>query len=126
MYTLVIIVHMAVSLLLITVILIQQGRGGGLLDSVSSIESIFGTKTNSFLTKTTTVLAILFITTCLGLTFLSTQRSKSLMERNRYLPNRTEKQNPVQTQIPTQASPNPQETKQSEKNQTIPLPDSKQ
>ncbi|MEW6170979.1 MAG: preprotein translocase subunit SecG [Candidatus Omnitrophota bacterium] len=81
MYTFVIVIHMIVSLLLITVILIQQGRGGGLLESISGIESLFGTKTNAFLTRTTAILATLFIITCLGLTFLSVQRSKSLMER---------------------------------------------
>lgn len=111
MYTFMIIIHMIVSVLLIIIILIQQGRGGGLLESAAGIESIFGTKTSSFLTKTTTILAVLFIVTCLGLTFLSVQRSKSLMEKAGAI------------SVPSQT----QETKTTpDANQTIPQTESKQ
>jgi preprotein translocase subunit SecG len=65
--------------LLIGIILIQRGRGGGLTESFSDVESVFGTKTNTFLTRTTTVLSILFFLTCLSLAFLSAQQSKSLL-----------------------------------------------
>lgn len=81
MYTLIIIFHVIVCLLLIAIILIQSGRGGGFLESFSGLDSFFGTKTNTFLVRTTAVLATLFLLTCLSLAFLSSQRSKSLIEK---------------------------------------------
>lgn len=84
MYIFVVIVHVIICFLLVGVILIQSGRGGGLADSFSSAESIFGTKTNSFLTRSTSVLAVLFIVTCVSLTFMSIQKSKSLMGRGSF------------------------------------------
>lgn len=111
MYTFVIVIHMIVSLLLITVILIQQGRGGGLLESISGIESLFGTKTNAFLTRTTAILATLFIITCLGLTFLSVQRSKSLMERTDSAPT-SSKIPEAKTMGETNQTPSPELPKQ--------------
>lgn len=79
MMGLVIVIHIIVCALLITIILIQSGRGGGLVDNFSGIESMLGTKTNAFLTKTTTVLSVLFFITCLSLAFLSLKQSRSLM-----------------------------------------------
>ncbi len=76
----IIVVHVIVCILLIILVLIQSGRGGGLVDNLSNIESMFGTKTNAFLTKSTTVLSTLFFTTCLLLAFLSLKQSRSLME----------------------------------------------
>lgn len=77
----VIAIHIIACVGLIFFILIQSGRGGGLIESFSSAESIFGTKTNTFLTKATTVLAIMFFITCLVLAFLSVQQNKSIVER---------------------------------------------
>lgn len=82
MLSLVIVLHIIISILLITIILMQSGRGGGLTESLAAgAESIFGSKTNAFMVRTTTVLAILFLLTTLSLAFLSTQRNKSLMEK---------------------------------------------
>ena len=79
MMGLLITVHVIVCALLIALILIQRGRGGGLAESFSDVESMFGTKTNAFLTRTTTVLSVLFFITCLSLAVLSIKQSKSLM-----------------------------------------------
>ncbi len=76
----VVVIHIITSLLLITVIMMQSGRGGGLTESLSGAESIFGTKTNSFMVRTTSVLAVIFLFTCIGLAVLSTQRNRSLIE----------------------------------------------
>lgn len=81
MLGIVITIHIIACIGLIFFILIQSGRGGGLIDSFSSAESIFGTKTNTFLTKTTTILAVVFFITCLLLAFLSVQQNKSIVER---------------------------------------------
>lgn len=80
MFSFVIAIHILACVLLILIVLIQQGRGGGLVDTFSSAESIFGTKTNTFLIKSTSVLAVVFFFTCLGLAFLSIQKTKSLIE----------------------------------------------
>lgn len=80
MISIIVAFHIIACVGLIFFILIQSGRGGGLIQSFSSAESIFGTKTNTFLTKTTTVLAITFFITCLSLAFLSIQQNKSIVE----------------------------------------------
>jgi len=78
----VIVLHILISILLIVTILMQSGRGGGLTEGLAAgAESIFGSKTNVFMVRATTGLAIAFLITCLSLAFLSTQRSKSLMDR---------------------------------------------
>ena len=76
-----IVIHIFVCIGLIFFILIQSGRGGGLIETFSSAESIFGTKTNKFLTKATTVFAVTFFITCLSLAFFSVQQSKSIVEQ---------------------------------------------
>lgn len=80
MTALLIAVHVVVCILLIGIILIQAGRGGGLVEGFSGVESMFGTKTSGFLTRTTTVLSVLFFVTCLSLAFFSAKQSRSLMK----------------------------------------------
>jgi len=74
--------HAVVSILLLVIILMQSGRGGGLTESFASAESMFGAKTNEFMVKSTTVIASLFLLTCLGLAIVSSQKGKSLMSSN--------------------------------------------
>ncbi len=76
----IILVHTFVCAALIIMVLIQKGRGGGLVDTLSGVESMFGTKTPAFLTRTTTILSIIFFLTCLSLAVLSLRQSKSLMK----------------------------------------------
>jgi len=73
--------HVLICILLIALVLIQSGRGGGLVENFSGVESIFGSKTNAFMTRTTTVLSILFFLTCLTLALLSVKQSRSLMRQ---------------------------------------------
>ncbi len=75
----IIILHAVICVALIGLVLIQRGRGSGLVESFSGVESMFGTKTNAFLTRATTVLSIFFVLTCLSLAVLSIKQSKSLM-----------------------------------------------
>ncbi len=79
MMSLVIGIHVTVCLILIIVILIQRGRGGGFIESFSGLESMFGTKTSEFLSRTTSVMAVIFFITCLVLAVLSLKESRSLM-----------------------------------------------
>jgi preprotein translocase subunit SecG len=79
MTTFLIVIHVIVCIALIGLVLIQRGRGAGLVESFAGVESMFGTKTNAFLTRTTTVLSVAFFITCLVLAVVSVRQSKSLM-----------------------------------------------
>lgn len=79
MMSFVIFIHVIACFILITLVLIQRGRGGGLVESFSGVESMFGTKTTAFLTRTTTIFSIVFFTTCLSLAVLSVKQSRSLL-----------------------------------------------
>ena len=72
-------IHVLACVVLIILVLIQRGRGAGLVESFAGVESMFGTKTSAFLTKTTTVMSVIFFITCLSLAVLSVKQSKSLM-----------------------------------------------
>ena len=94
----IIFLHILVCILISIVILMQSGRGGGLTEHFAAAESMFGAKTNVFLVKTTTVLAILFFMTCLSLALLSAKKEKSLMSNRRAVPTQSK---------PTAAQPQP-------------------
>ncbi len=72
-------IHVIVCLILVGIILMQSGRGGGLTEGFAAAESLFGAKTNSFMTKSTTILALVFMVTSVSLAYLTAQNSKSLM-----------------------------------------------
>jgi preprotein translocase subunit SecG len=91
MMSLVITVHVIACIFLITVVLIQRGRGGGFVSNLSGLETMFGTKTSAFLTKATTVSAVAFFITCLLLAVLSVNRSKSLLQGYKPAPITTQK-----------------------------------
>ncbi len=74
-----VIVHVTACVILIGLVLIQRGRGAGLVESFAGVESMFGTKTSAFLTRTTTIMSVVFFITCLSLAVLSVRQSKSLM-----------------------------------------------
>ena len=77
--TLVITVHVIVSLLLIIVVLLQPGTSGD-LGSIfgGSTQSIFGaTGAVPFLTKLTRILALIFLVTSLSLGYMSTKKFRS-------------------------------------------------
>lgn len=82
MNILVVCIHVIVCLVLIIVILLQAGRGQGLTGASfgGNVQSLFGTKASSFLTKATSVCAILFLFTCIGLNILEVQKSQSLFK----------------------------------------------
>lgn len=82
MNMLVVCIHIVVCFVLIIVILLQAGRGQGLTGSSfgGNVQSLFGTKASSFLTKATSVCAILFLFTCIGLNILEIQKSRSLFK----------------------------------------------
>ena len=82
MTTIVVIVHIIVSLALIFIVLLQHGKGAGIGAAFGgSSQTVFGsTGAAPFLAKLTAVAAILFMVTSLGLTFLGRQKEASVMQ----------------------------------------------
>ena len=77
------ILHVFVCFTLIAVILLQAGRGQGLTGASfgsGNVQSLFGTRAADFLSKATSVVAICFLFTCIGLDFLEAQKSRSLLD----------------------------------------------
>ena len=85
MYSVLIVIHVIISLFLIAVILLQAGKGGGLADTFggSQMQNLFGTKSTTVLTKLTAVCAIGFIVTCLSLAIISSHRARSVVDNVR-------------------------------------------
>ncbi|MFC1658903.1 preprotein translocase subunit SecG [Candidatus Omnitrophota bacterium] len=79
MYGLILAAHVLVAILLIVVILIQRGRGGGLVESFSGVESMFGTRTSQFLTRATAIFATVFLFTSITLALLAAGQGRSLI-----------------------------------------------
>lgn len=73
------IILVLVCILIVTSILMQSGKGGGLAESFSSAENLLGTQTNKVMVKVTAVLVTMFIACCLLLAFYSTSQDQSLM-----------------------------------------------
>ncbi|MDD5005685.1 MAG: preprotein translocase subunit SecG [Candidatus Omnitrophica bacterium] len=119
MMGLIIAIHIIACIGLIFFILIQTGKGGGLVETFSSVESIFGTKTNTFLTKATSVLAVTFFITCLLLAFFSVQQNKSIVERKA----RRQAVNIGQTDIAQENQKNKEEKQQTDTKQETPQTD---
>jgi preprotein translocase subunit SecG len=82
MTTIVVIIHVIVSLALICIVLLQHGKGAGIGAAFGgSSQTVFGsTGAAPFLAKLTAVAAILFMCTSLALTFLGRQQAPSVMQ----------------------------------------------
>ncbi len=117
MMSLIVGIHIVVCILLIIVILIQAGRGGGLVEGFSGVESMFGTRTNVFLTRFTTTLAILFFISCVGLALMSAHRSRSLMRSVKPQPAAVQQEVPAAPEAPAIPIAVPQTTADAPKSQ---------
>lgn len=77
------IIHIIVCFTLVLVILLQAGRGqglGGASFGGGNVQSVLGTRAGDFLTKATTVAAICFLLTSIGLDWLEVKKSRSLLD----------------------------------------------
>src|ERR1019366_4420334 len=81
----ILVIHVIVCVLLVISIPMQAGRGGGLTETFQSAESMFGTQTNVFMVRLTTILAAIFISTSLILAFKSSKGNQSLMANKKLL-----------------------------------------
>jgi preprotein translocase subunit SecG len=82
MHTIVVVIHVIVSLALVSIVLLQHGKGAGIGAAFGgSSQTVFGsTGAAPFLAKLTAIVAILFMCTSLGLTFMGRQKAPSVME----------------------------------------------
>ena len=65
----VLIIHIILSVFLVVVVLLQPGRGGGFVMGGGGSQTLFGTTgAGNFLTKLTTILAVLLVVTSITLT----------------------------------------------------------
>jgi preprotein translocase subunit SecG len=83
-YLLVVALHILVCVILILVVLLQSGKGADLASAFggSSTQTVFGSRgPASFLSKMTTVAAVVFMLTSLGLSLMGTrQESRSILD----------------------------------------------
>ena len=101
--TIIIVVHVLVCIALILIVLLQAGKGaemGAAFGGAS--QTIFGSAgAMGFLSKLTTVAAIIFMITSLLLTFSSTRRGSTIMqERTAPTAPATPSEMPAQPQVP--------------------------
>lgn len=80
MYTLLIIIHVICCILLVAIVLLQVGRGRGMMGFLgsSTAESLFGSRTGDVLTRSTTVIAAVFMVTSLSLAYISLKKTGSI------------------------------------------------
>lgn len=82
MFTILLILHVIVSALLVAIVLLQVGRGRGMLGFLGggAAESLFGSRAGDVLTKATAVVAALFMITSLSLAYLAVKKGGTVMK----------------------------------------------
>jgi len=92
----ILLVNVILAILLVIVILIQKSEGGALGIGVSQDSFISSRSAGNFLTKTTVIIATLFIITSISLTIMSREQisSSSVLEKIE------EKEDTTEPQIP--------------------------
>lgn len=72
MFTFISIIHIIACVSLILIVLLQVGKGADIASMFggAGTQSLFGTSSETFMTKLTTVMAIIFILTSISLSFM--------------------------------------------------------
>jgi len=81
LYGLLVAIHILAALLLILVILMQAAKGGGLSGAFGTSmgsSPLFGAATPTVLTRTTTVLAIIFSLTCISIAGIQSKKASAI------------------------------------------------
>ncbi|MCX5656836.1 MAG: preprotein translocase subunit SecG [Candidatus Omnitrophica bacterium] len=110
MFGFIIAMHVLICIFLILVILIQPGKGYGLSETFGgTAQTLFGTRSATFITRATAICATIFLVTCLGISMFSSRKSRSVMERVKIETPKKEavpvSANQVQENIPVQPAP---------------------
>ena len=96
MENIILVLNVILAILLVAIILLQKSEGGALGLGVSQDNFISSRSASSFLTKTTAILAALFIITSISLTIISKDEfsNKSVLEKIE------KKEDPSEPEIP--------------------------
>lgn len=79
--TLLNIAHVIVCIFLILVVLLQQGRGGGMGALAGGSAQVFGgSGAGNFMTRLTAICAVIFILTSMSLAYISSAGDRALRE----------------------------------------------
>lgn len=104
MYIILIVIHVIVCLVLISTILLQAGRGGGLTEMAGgdNMQSFLGTQAPVLLKKATTASAIAFMVTSLLLGMITARRGKSVFDKVQFptIPQQTGTSGTIPQSIP--------------------------
>lgn len=82
MYTFLITIHVICCILLVAIVLLQVGRGRGMMGFLGSgtAETLFGSRAGDVLTRSTTVIAAVFMITSLSLAYISLKKTGSVVK----------------------------------------------
>ncbi len=124
--------HVIVCVILVLVVLLQSGKGADLAGAFGggATQTAFGSRgPASFLSKMTTVAAIVFMVTSIGLSMITTRtEAKSVLETTRQQqaakPTKKPESNaaPVSTPTPEQIKQRVEELEKQKQQQTAPAP----
>ena len=96
MENLLLVLNIILAILLVGIILLQKSEGGALGLGVSQDNFISSRSASSFLTKSTAIIATLFIITSISLTIMSKDKfsSTSILEKNEEIKDSSEPEIP--------------------------------
>jgi preprotein translocase subunit SecG len=90
METLILVVHVLAAVLIIALVLLQQGKGadaGASFGGGGASQTVFGSQGNSsFFGRMTAVFALVFFLTSFGLAFFASEQAKSISGVQDYVP----------------------------------------
>lgn len=84
MFTLLVVLHIFISVVLVAAVLLQSGRGAAtanIFGGSRAAENVFGASTPAIMNKVTGALATAFIITSVALTLLSGEMRRSVVQR---------------------------------------------
>jgi len=121
METLVVVVHVVIAVALVGLVLIQQGKGAdaGAAFGGGASQTVFGSQgSGSFLTRVTTILAIVFFVTSFSLAVFAKQRAEVAGEAGIPVVEESAEQAPVE-----QAADEPAQSSEDESGKGSDLPE---
>jgi len=116
LYYAVVALHVIVCVILVLVVLLQSGKGADLAGAFGggATQTAFGSRgPASFLSKMTTIAAVVFMLTSIGLSLMSTQKSaaRSVLETTKQETTQPAKKAPAPAGAPA-ATPTPEQIRQ--------------
>ena len=105
MYGILLALHIFVAISLIIAVLLQAGKGGGLASAFggSGAQAVFGGRgAATFLSKITTIFAVVFFLTSISLALLKKPRESASVLQGQLRIEQTQQQTPMPFQLPAE------------------------